>query len=324
MVLAALAATFVLPSIANAEVTRVQGGGKLNGRFGVSPDKKEIEVDPGTTQVLRMHLENRTQRTVHVELLPTDIEPTGDESFIRATKGTQFGAGSWLHPEIDQLDMKTGEIVEFDVTITPPVDAPVGTNFGGLIARVAGRSEDKVSYYISALAQIYVTIPGKVKRDTKIVKAEVADSFLFHGSGFITYELTFANDGNVNDHIDGEIVVRSLFGNTVSSLDIRPYLVLRGSKRTVRVIWPKQPRFGRFSAQGRFHSDDRQQLTKDFPNVWISPEWWWYLIVILVLVCPAVYTWHSRRNSWKQYLDDEDWDEEWADDEDWHEDAELT
>lgn len=296
---------------------RLPPGTAETGMLTVSPDRWEDDVEPGKTTTFHLSLTNRTGQDAELELVPTDVAPS-DTGLVRATdRAEAFGAGNWVEPEVRTLSLDNMHEVTLAVRVTPPLQAPVGSNFGGLLAILKSKESRKtgsaqVGFEMRALVQIYPRVPGQISRQVKVTAAEIADSFVFTGNRFVSYEVEFANEGNVNEYVSGQVLVRSMFGNTVRTLNIRDMLILRGDRRRARVLWTNPPAFGRFTAETRIESSSGT-LAKKFPAVVILPPWWWFALAAGALLVPALYWWYRRRNAWKQYLD-EDWDDEIADD----------
>lgn len=319
-----IALLVVLPAPLAHAMKRVQlpTDAQGSGLFSVAPDRYEGDVHPGKTTTVTMRLTNETGSPVQVTLNATDLAAAADlTSLIEMVDDGKYGAGSWLEFEQKTFRMEQREQVEFGVKVMPPLDAPVGTNLAGVQVEAVAISDDAstpgtaVNFRIEGLAQIFVIVPGEIRHDTRIVSAKVSDSFLFHGSGFVAYEVEFENRGNVNDHVSGEIAVRSMFGNAVESLPINETIVVRGSRRIARVIWPSPPRFGRFVGHAQVTSDSKNLRAKTSAVV-ILPPWWWFVAFFVVIVLPLIYTMWQRRRAWRAYLADE-FDDENFDDAAW-------
>lgn len=313
--------TLLVPHVSSAAVERsVATGQRPSGRFSLTPSRFEGSITGGEPLVIPIQLYNGTASDVSVALTPVDIGAAEDpESFIQVVDKAQFSATAWLQPEIDKLDMKSLETVEFDVIVDPPDTPPAGTSFAGIEFSVAsttgsaGETEARKSnlgFKISGLMQIFLTGPGAVNHDVRIKSAEVADTFIFRGNRFVSYEITYENRGNVNDHVSGDIAVTSMFGNQIESINLKKAIILRGSERKFRVIWPDTPAFGRFTAVARVDGDE-QRVSRRFPVVVILPPWWWFVILFVVIACPTAYMIYRRQTEWKRYLDEDDaWDED--------------
>jgi len=317
MVLWALVA--VLPAAAFGEVKYAPLQGQEDGLLTVSPDRWEADVEPGKTTELEVTLINRTGADGVIKLSPTDTAPGGkSEAVIEAVPEFEFGAGSWVKPEVTSLPLKNMQEARLIVRITPPLEAPVGSNFGGLLvelksgadntAKVEGDAAAAVELNVRALIQLYPRVPGEIVHGLRITKANIADRVIFTGNRYVVFEFDLENTGNVNEPTTGEVVVKSMFGNTVANIDVRETLVLRGSARRTRVLWTKPPKFGRFTAELRVKAQESDPK-EAFPPVTILPPWWWFALFAAVVILPSVYAVYRRRQDWRKYLD-EDWDEE--------------
>jgi hypothetical protein len=198
------------------------------------------------------------------------------------------------------------------VVIAPPADAPVGSSYAG-IQFVIGDSatsvgDASVGIKISSVLQILLTVPGPVEQKLTLLEAETRDAFHLGSSSFVTYGVRYRNDGTVSDHVHGKITIKSLFGNTVKTIDLRERTLIRGAMGSDRKVWADPPAFGLFTSTLDIEGDDGKVLHRDLGRVIILPPWWVLALIVAALVLPPVYLWWRRRREWLLYMDDEDWD----------------
>jgi hypothetical protein len=322
--LLALTAGTLNAAPAAAAVVQKTIQGHINGEFSVSPDRVEMDVVPGKPSIIQMRLINAVDSPVTVALSMVDVGASSKPGgLVQIVKHSQYSAASWVVPDTTGLHMPPLGEADFNLTVTPPIGAPVGTNSAGLAVAVQADNSkttgnNRISFKVQGLVQLFFDVPGKIKHDVKVSSATIDDSFIFGGQRIVAYELGLRNNGNVNETISGKINVDSLFGNATKTLDVPPLVVLRGSTRSWRIIWDGTPRFGRFTAVGDLHSDSQEHLTAHFPAVTVLPPWWWFLIAFIVLLIPLARWWYERQFGWRKYLDeDDDWDEDWDDDAEW-------
>lgn len=311
----ALTASAGLPS-AHARVDREirQVNPDPSGLVYVSPFRLEEDVEPGVRRVIRLGLTNDSPDTVDVTITPTDLGPASSpQAVAEKTEDGEFGAGDWIRPEVTDERLQPWEHIELDVVIDPPIDAPVGTNLAGLSVSSspatgkpgAGDFENPV-VVVDALVQVFLTVAGPVEHDLRIVDVDLRDKVVIGNQRFVVWDLTFQNDGTVNEHASGSIDIRSIFGNTAHREPVQSYIVLRGSKRTVRVVWRDLPWVGVFHPEARIRGDDARLVEANGPSVWVLP-WWLPVVLVVTIVGPFVAMWWRRRREWRMYLDDDDW-----------------
>lgn len=299
----------------------------VDGKIGLVPSRAETDVEPGKTTTVPARLINRTGETVTIRISVGDLEASPDPgTFVRLVRNAEFGAGSWVRPEIDVATIEHGQRMEFSLFVTPPKDAPVGSHYAGLQAVVeqpAGTGDARVDLSVAALGQLLFNVPGDIRRGGEITRIKPSDTLFFGGSfvdrffggpPFVSYDISYRNTGNVTEHLSGEIVVKSMFGNAVRTFTIprkEARIVLRGSTGTIRVLWADPPAFGRFTAEARLETDDGPK-EKNSPPVTILPPWWWILLLLVALAVPLLLRWWRNRTDWQQYLDDDvDDDGDW-------------
>ncbi|MCB0879818.1 MAG: hypothetical protein KDC46_12670 [Thermoleophilia bacterium] len=289
----------------------------------VSPFRIEEDVQPGVRKTIQMTLTNDSDKEVDITLTPTDLAASSNpRSFIQKVEDGEFGAGDWLVPEIIDDRLAPWEQIKFDLVIDPPTSAPVGTNMAGLSVDTAlaegepGTGDQQTGVArAEALVQIFLTVPGPVEHKLRIVDVDVRDTLVLGSQRFVVWDITYRNDGTVNEHVEGTFDVRSIFGNSAHREPIESSLVLRGSTRTQRIVWRDLPWVGAFTPEVKVRGDDAKLISATGERVIVFP-WWLPVIILLLVVAPAVWIWWRRRQEWKLYLDDEDWDDDYAFDDD--------
>lgn len=306
---------FVPTSVANAEVTRRVVGPRddATGLVIVSPFRVEMDVEPGVNERIEFTLTNDSDAPVDVTLEATDIAAASDpRNFVEKVEDGEFGAGDWLEPEIRDLRMEPWEVVTFELAISPPTDAPVGTNLAGMTVNTAGASgapgtDDQGSglYRSEALVQVFLTVPGPVEHDLRVLDVDVRDTYVFGSRRFVVWDVTFRNEGTVNEHVTGTVDVRSIFGNTAHRQRLQESLVLRGSTRTHRIVWHDLPWVGTFTPHVRVRGDDAKLVRATGERVVIFP-WWLPVAIAMSILLPLLFLWWRRRREWQLYMEDED------------------
>jgi hypothetical protein len=314
-----LATTLLLvPTMAAAEVVREQGSpsAEPTGRLFISPGRIEEDVEPGVRTTLGITLTNDSEDPFDVSLRPTDIGATADPRNVASqVEDGEFGAGDWLVPEVSVLRIEPFETVTFDLVVDAPLSAPIGTNLAGLIvdSTVAegpvGTEDSDSIFRVEGLIQIFLTVPGPVEYDLRIVDVDVRDKAIIGGQRFAVWDVTFQNNGTVNEHVTGTVAIKSLFGNTAHRENINDLIVLRGAKRTTRVVWRDLPWIGAFTPEVRVRGDNAEKQTATGERVVIFP-WWLPIALAMSILLPAIWLWWRRRQEWRYYLDEEGLDDE--------------
>jgi hypothetical protein len=294
----------------------------------IAPFRLEKDVEPGVQQRVTLTLTNDSDKAVDLSMEATDIAAAADpRSFVEKTEDGEFGAGDWLELEVPDVRFDPWEQVELDIIINPPTDAPVGTNLAGLIittseaAGKVGTSDvsDTGLFRAESLIQVFLTVPGPVEHDLRVLDVDVRDTFVFGSQRFVVWDVKFRNGGTVNEHVSGSLDVTSIFGNRAHREPIPENLVLRGSTRIQRVIWRDLPWVGAFTPEVRVRGDDAKLKTRSGERVLICP-WWLPVAILLSILLPGIYLWWRRRQEWKLYVDDE----EWTDSDYWDEQTPAT
>jgi len=295
-----------------------------SGLLYVTPNQVEIDVVGGERSVIEVELFNDDpDQVVDVSMLTADLGPASDpKSLADRVEDGEFGAGDWVSFEVEDVRLQPFEAITFEAYIDPPDNAPIGTNLGAISVRATGEggeigaNDNSGAVQVDAIIQLFLTIPGPIDHDLKVTDVDVRDTLLLGSHRFAIYELTFTNNGTVNEHVSGTLDIKSLFGNTAHRAKIDDLIVLRGSTRTTRVVWRDLPWVGMFTPHARVRGDDAKLQTAVGERIYIMP-WWLPVIVVLGLLLPPLFVWWRRRREWKHYLDDEDIDDSMGD---WHDD----
>jgi hypothetical protein len=322
---AMLILVLLLPMQASAEVIRTQTTPSVNptGRLFISPGRIEQDVQPGVRQTVQVTLINDSNGPFDVSLRATDLgQATDPRAVATQVEDGEFGAGDWLVPEVLDLRLDAFEQVVFDVVIDPPTTAPIGTNMAGLVvdSSVAGgeigTADSESMFRVEGLIQIFLTVPGPVEHNLRIVDVDVRDAVILGGQRFAVWDVTFENLGTVNEHVTGAVAIRSIFGNDAHREQVDDLLVLRGAKRTTRIIWRDLPWVGVFTPEVRVRGDDARLVTATGERVIVMP-WWLPVVIALTVIGPALWLWMRRRQEWLLYLEEEDLDEQADEDGAW-------
>jgi len=319
----AVIALVAFPAHAAAAEREIRpAGGNPSGQLQISPGRLEFDATPGERQTFDIELTNDSDGPFDVSLSTTDVGQTSDpRSVADAVEGGEFGAGDWLVPELTDFRLAANEHIKFKLYVDPPADAPVGTNLAGLVIDstvgegAVGTADSDSSFRIQGLIQVFPTIAGAVDHDLRIRDIDVRDSFILGSQRFAVWDVTFENRGTINEHANGTIQVNSLFGNSAYRVPIKDFIILRGAKRTQRVIWKEVPWVGAFTPEARVRGDNAKLIAAKGERVIVLP-WWLPVLILTLLVLPALGLWWRRRREWKLYLDDEGYEgtDEWADD----------
>lgn len=310
-VLGVMAMALMLPPHADALTREVRPVRTPDGFVHTSPPRIERDVAPGSRTTEQIRITNESTNAVDVSIRATDFGPTDDpRSLGTQVQRSEFGAGSWLTPEVRELRLAPFERVTLDITIDPPIDAPVGTSLGaiavtaGPASGAVGASDDSSSLVIDALVQMFLTVPGPVRHDLSITKVVTRDAFMFGSSRVITWDVGFDNRGTVNEHVSGSVNVGSIFGTRAARVQIDPTIILRGSSRTVRVVWRDVPWVGAFTPTVEVRGDDARKITRSGDRTIVLP-WWVIPAIVLAIALPVLVMWWRRRRAWMAYLDDD-------------------
>lgn len=288
-----------------------------NGTLSLGPARlDELTVIPGKPAVVPGLLANRYNKPITVALRTTDLQASPNPSdFVRSVEHAEFGAGSWIQTDVTDITLLPGQVCEFGINVTAPMDAPVGSSYAALLAKAINDTPEgdaEIGTTGQALSELFFRVDGPIVRKGKVVDAEISRQFFFNGSGYVSYGFEYANLGTVSDTLRGKIVIKSLFGNVITELPFKDFASLRGSHRKIEELWTNPPRFGRFTATLVLKTDSGT-YKEEFPAVVVLPPKWVVAASVLALLLPFAFSIYRRRTAWKRFIDDDehsDWDAE--------------
>ncbi|MCW2927965.1 MAG: hypothetical protein JWM86_1933 [Thermoleophilia bacterium] len=277
----------------------------------ITPIRIEADVEPGRPSVERVTIFNDSDSEVKLVTSIVDLGPPTDPTLLAepVLDGYEFGASDWITTDIGNTTLQPFERIKFDVQIVPPLDAPVGASYAGVNFQFEGTRKEgtsTVALKFATMLQVLLQVPGAEVRDLKLTEAAARDMFHFGGTSFVTYGVRYRNDGNVSDHVDGDVVITSLFGNQVKKIDLGERALIRGATGSDRAVWSDPPMFGIFSAEAQIKGDDGKIQSKSMGRVVLLPPWWILALLAATLLLPPVYLWWKRRQEWKLYLEEEE------------------
>ncbi len=206
----------------------------------ISPVKMELEGDPGQTigGVFDLHNEEGNPRTLYVSY--ENFEPSGDLGTPRFV-GASDGLATWLQAT-PELVLAVDERQTIPFTIKIPVDAKPGGYFaavfyGGQDPRANGDGEVAIGGKLGML--ILLRVRGDITEDGGINSFSTLQSERVFTSLPISFVTKMTNRGGDRITPRGSIVVKNIFGGTVTELEVNANegSILPNSSRTYTEVW---------------------------------------------------------------------------------------
>lgn len=274
---AALVAALV-PSLAIAQAP-IQG-------LEVAPFLIELDVAKGGTIGSHVDLTNRTNSPLVITTTPRDFLPgeDGQPQFIPdpQTNDPTFSLSSWVKlSSPSQFTINPGQLVTVNFSVNPPKDAEQGTHYGALLFSYSGKlSEGSVSEVQQSVGTILLVYYGQSRENGEVHSK--ADRKILWSPDKVTFSERFNNTGNVHVKPKGEVKVRNMFGQIVSTPQVNRDAanVLPKSERTFVTTWyPSSFAFGRYTAETVLTYGRGKLEAKDKVVIWVLP---WYIDIVVI------------------------------------------
>ena len=313
----ALTSVLVPSATAEAAVTYEYLNVEVQNDFVVTPGKTEIFINPGETVTKNVSVTNRNARTVRFQISLEDFIGSSDPEvpvvLLNDEENSPYSLKDYVHPEIKDFTLKTGEKITIPVTISVPTDIEPGGHYGAVV--ISNRPTDPVTgelldgasgntKIISRIASlVLVRVNGDVIESGNLedFKAVGSDSGIFQAkpSGF---EIAFKNTGPVHLVPYGSITVKNLFGGKVATLPVDAYFALPKSTRYREVAWNANSPFalGRYTATVTLYKGFGNEMETSTISYWVLP---WKLLTgafVILFVLVAMLRFVATRFEFKR------------------------
>ena len=279
----------------------------------VGPGKEYIYLDPGQSVTRQIHITNRFQkeRTFKLSLQDFKSKNGGNDLEFMGLLAGPYSLKDYLHPEVMEFKLQSGDRIIVPVTITIPKDAVPGGLYAAIIVTTEDVKEpgevppNKITGALplkSELAVLYfVRVNGPVKEDGSLKGFKSNKGIYWSEKDMIGFSYSFANNGSVYLNPYGDVEIKNLYGSVVDRLTIDASYVLPSSTRTNVIKWDKGFSMGRYTAKltlkrGYLGSPDQTDVkTVAF---WVIP--WIYIVIFLVCLFILIAIIRSVRGWFKK------------------------
>ncbi len=272
-----------------AEIRIVKEGGvPILNDFLIAPTRLFGTLSPGESKTLDIEVTSRMEEVSSFALEVEDFAagPSEKESTkLYGSVAGPYSARDWLKPVSSTFTLQPGEKAIVPVTITVPANADAGDHYVALLAKRfpgTGETTDKGFDVISRVGALFmVTVRGELRRDAKITSLTSNAPLYFTYP--ISLQLQAKNDGTVHFIPTGSIVIKNLLGVTVDEIQVKDWVILRDSTRTITYPW--HPRF----ALGMYTAEAKLEAFGEEMNP-VSVRFWVFPALPLLLALFVIFT----------------------------------
>jgi len=234
----------------------------------LTPVRYEISGDPGTTITEDVTLINETKTTQTYYASFANFEAQGDTgspTFV----DPKDDLGTWISTTQASVVLRAGEQKVIPFTITIPRDAEPGGHFAALFWGTSpGKIPGEVSVGAKTGVLILLSVNGDVKESAGLVDFKLHNGQWAYRSLPVGFQYRFSNQGGDRVKPTGSVVIRSLLGWKVASVNANQYdgNVLPNTTRKFTPEWSKQ-----YSVSEKDQQNENKKAYSFFGSV--KEEW---------------------------------------------------
>lgn len=246
-------------------------------------DHYTFALEPGASIDDTVVIFNFTQQPRRFDLYGADLILAEGGGFAPAARGVEsHGAGAWIVPSVDTVDVPAGSHLAVPFTVTIPAGAVPGDHPGTIVVERHEQASGPGVHMQSRLAlRVLITVPGEINLGVAlgVLGAE-------HVDGTVRFTVPIQNTGNVTFTTTGTVTI--LGRGPVIELALRPdgLYAVPGGEATLWSVWETPPWFGRVQAQADIDvtvaGHEPVRYTTEPVTVWLIP--WLAISIALVVV----------------------------------------
>ena len=255
--------------------------------IGISPQLLDITANPGELQNTTFRLTNASEGTIALKTIPKNFLPRGEEGSIDLTEDqTSFSLADWITVTPEQADIAPSKTQDFRVAINVPENAEPGSHFGSVVFQTIPPESDTSAALVSQEVApiILVRIAGNTNESVEIEEFKTSKSTYSNQSNVELFS-RLKNTGSVHFKPAGQIVIKNMFGNEVTKLDLERKNVLPDSIRQITTNWSLDGfKLGWYTAELTVVFGENDEIRTAKTNFVIFP----YQIVLPVIAVLAI------------------------------------
>lgn len=253
--------------------------------FSITPVKALFTVDPGSIQTVVVKIKNTEENNLafRLSVLGMIQDEDGKPVFARGIDAAE----SWVYPENNLINIKSGETKSVNFIIKIPNDAVAGAYYLGLAVEPVLEKNGQASLTARLTSLLTLEVKGLVRESVIIEKWEPSAQNDLETKK-LKFDLNLKNNGTIEVLMQGNLAVRNWRGEEIFS---EPIVLgnkfLAGSKRVLHpqiilkdeIILP-----GLYSAQVKINYGRTKQTVSAITYIWYFPKWSKVVLGVAVLL----------------------------------------
>lgn len=278
-----LSLVFAQSSNSAPKTLQVQG-------LSIDPFLIEADLTPGQSSEFGITVTNTTDAPLSFEVSINDFITNGRNGqplFLSSTEKSdpKYSLSEWVKiTQQPKFKIAPHQQTTINFTITPPIDAELGTHYGGLLfGQPEQLSRDQSTLVENKAGAIILGKLGKAQ-EQGIISRFFSQQSWFTSSPF-DLVLAFHNFGNVHSKPKGTVVVRNMFGQQVADLPVNKdaLIILPETEREFELSWRPSWAFGRYTAEAIMFFGNPKLEVRSQTSFWVLP-----VFPILAGVCVII------------------------------------
>ena len=211
-------------------------------KIGISVDKTifNLATDAGTTNTtIKFNIQNNTDKSNKISISAFDYV-LGDENEIRPTEDANKinGLRDWLSADASDFSLSAGEKKEVSILAKVPVDAVVGSHWGGIAIDFMpedNREVDASSLLVNGQIGVHVllNVNGETNGAGRLNTFK-APLFIFDR---VAFSSEYEDIGNIHYIPHGEITIKNVLSGSKSKIVLGKHFAFPGRKFTYTADW---------------------------------------------------------------------------------------
>ncbi len=259
--------------------------------YSITPVKSLFTVDQGTSQSIIVKIKNTEKNNLNFKLnvLGMTQDESGKPIFARGIDAAE----SWVYPESNSVNIKSGETKSVNFIIKIPTDAVSGSYYLGLAVEPILEKSNQASLSARLVSLLTLEVKGLVQESLTIENWKYfgAANYFDEAPELQTptlkknwkFDLNLKNSGTIEVLLQGKLAIRNWRGEEIFSQPlILGNKLLAGSKRVLHPIVILKNNLslsdnislpGLYSAQIKINYGRTNQTVSAIAYVWYFPMW---------------------------------------------------
>jgi hypothetical protein len=202
------------------------------------PAMQSINIVPGQTSDYMVKISNDGDSPFNIQMLALPYAVNDDYSggtFDDTAPYSQVAEWVAFAAEDESFRLEVGGNREIRFQINTPENAQAGGQYAAIVAKATLDNQDSalnVVYQVVSL--IFAEVDGDKTRSGEIISREYQNWYM---DGNIQTNLTIKNTGNTSLSVNNRLLIHSLLGRELASVDLGDSLIVRDDERTFNLNW---------------------------------------------------------------------------------------